>query len=242
MIVPRRMWTIAVAGAFAIAAATGAAAQTKREEGEIHGLKLGLNAQSMTMDDWGELACGSDGGPPHQELNTWADFKTCRPEVSGLREVAARFDDEDEYIGKALGNPFYAAQSGTRVAGHPVILSALFDDSGVLRGIRIISDPRATPVERRMAHLLGLEVINHYGTEGWTCTDVAPAEGETPVGGVFVKQRCQKLTPERAMTVETHFLRKAGQSAVNPETQEYTQGEFESWTRFELLDPNYRKP
>jgi len=240
--VQRRIATICVLATIAIIAAGGATAQTKREEGEIHGLKLGINAQSMTMDDWSELACGSNGGPPRQELEAWSDFKTCRPEPSGLREVAARFDDEAEYVGKALGNPSYTAQNGTRVSGHPVILSALFDDSGVLRGIRAISDPRATPVERRMAHLLGIEVINHYGTEGWKCTDVAPAEGETPVGGVFIKRRCEKLTPKRAMTVETHFLRKPGQSAINPETQEYTRGEFESWTRLELLDPTYRKP
>jgi hypothetical protein len=48
--------------------------------------------------------------------------------------------------------------------------------------------------------------------------------------------------PERAMTVETHFLRKPGQHAIDPETHEYTQGQFESWTRFELLDSSYRKP
>jgi hypothetical protein len=222
--------------------AGGATAQIRREEGEIHGLKLGMSAQSMTMDDWSELACGSNGGPPRRELEAWSDFKTCRPEASGLREVAARFDDEAEYVGKALGNPSYAGQSGTRVAGYPVILSALFDDNGIVRGIRAVSDPRATPVERRMAHLLGIEVINHYGTEGWKCADIAPAEGETPVGGVFIKRRCEKVTPERAMTVETHFLRKPGQSAINPETQEYTHGEFESWTRFELFDPAYRKP
>jgi hypothetical protein len=240
--VQRRTAMIGVLATIAIVVAGGATAQTKREEGEIHGLKLGLNAQSMTMDDWSELVCGSNGGPPRQELDAWSDFKTCRPEASGLREVAARFDDEAEYVGKALGNPSYTARNGTRVSGHPVILSALFDDSGVLRGIRAISDPRATPVERRMAHLLGIEVINHYGTEGWKCIDVAPAEGETPVGGVFIKRRCEKLPPERAMTIETHFLRKPGQSAINPEAQEYTRGEFESWTRFELLDPTYRKP
>ncbi len=60
-----------------------------------------------------------------------------------MREVAARFDDEDEYVAKALGEPAYAGrQTGTRVAGHPVVLSALFDDGGILRGIRMMSDPR----------------------------------------------------------------------------------------------------
>lgn len=225
----------------AIAAANAALAQG--DPGEIHGLKLGLKAAAMTLDGWGELACGSNGGPARQKLGGWSEFKKCAPEAGGLREVAARFDDEAEYIGKAIDDPLYASQhTGTRVAGHPVILSALFDDEGTLRGIRFVSDPRATPLERRMAHLLRLAIVNHYGSEAWTCTDFPPADGETPVGGVFIKQRCEKATPERAMTVETHFLRKAGQHDIDPETKEYTQGQFESWTRFELLDPNYRKP
>ena len=227
----------------ALAIAGGAGAQTQSDPGEIHGLKLGLQAQTMTLDGWGELACGSNGGPPRQELDAWSDFKKCRPEASGLREVTARFDDEDEYVAKALGEPAYAGrQTGTRVAGHPVVFSALFDDAGILRGIRIVSDPRARPAERRMAHLLGVAVINRYGTDGWNCTDFPPAEGESAVGGVFIKQRCDKTTPERLLTVETHFLRKSGQHDIDPSTHEYTQGAFDSWTRFELFDPNYRKP
>jgi hypothetical protein len=233
----------AVLIAAVFAAASVAVAQTGQDPGEVHGLTLGLSAASMTMDAWGELACGSNGGPPKQKLGAWSEFSKCTPEVSGLREIAARFDDEDDYIGKAIDDPLYAAQRiGTRVAGHPVILSALFDDQGTLRGLRMISDPRATPLERRMARLLGLAVINHYGSAGWACADIAAAEGETPVGGVFIKQRCTKTTPERAMTVETHFLRKPGQHDIDPETHDYTQGQFESWARFELLDPNYRAP
>ena len=85
----------------------------------------------MTLDGWGELACGSNGGPPRQELDAWSGFKTCPPEPNGLHQVDARFDDEDEFVAKALGEPAYAAQrTGTRVAGHPVVLSALFDDGG----------------------------------------------------------------------------------------------------------------
>ena len=40
--------------------------------------------------------------------------------------------------------------------------------------------------------------------------------------------------------VEAHFLRKPGQSDINPATGEDTVGQFESWTRFELMDPNYK--
>ena len=166
--------------ALAIAGVNGACAQTQSDPGDIHGLRLGHAAQAMTLDGWGQLACGSNGGPPRQELDAWSDFKKCRPEASGLREVAARFDDEDEYVAKALDEPSYAAQrTGTRVAGHPVVLSALFDDGGILRGIRIVSDPRARPAERRMAHLLGAVVINRYGTDGWHCAHFPAAEGES---------------------------------------------------------------
>lgn len=233
---------VIVSAAFAVAGATAVFAQTS-DPGEIHGLKLELQAQTMTLEGWGQLACGSDGGPPRQELDAWSDFKKCRPEANGLHEVAARFDDEDEYVAKALGEPAYAAQrTGTRVAGHPVVLSALLDDGGILRGIRMVSDPRANPAERRMAHLLGVAVVDRYGAGGWDCTDFPPAVGESAVGGIFIKRRCEKALPGRALAVEMRFLRKPGQHDVDPDTHDYTHNEFESSTRFELSDPNYRKP
>jgi hypothetical protein len=233
--------TLVVASLLALAPLPARA--QKPDPGEIHGLKLGLEAPSMTMDGFGELACGSNGGPPRQRLDDWAGFATCRAEPSGLHEVYARFDDEAEFIGRAIDDPLYAgSRTGTRVAGHPVILSVLFDDGGVVRGLRFISDPRAAPVERRMAHLLRLAIINHYDPADWTCTDLPAEPGETPVGGIFIKQRCEKATPERRMTLEARFLRKPGQSDIDPATGDYTSGQFESSTRFELIDPAYRKP
>ena len=41
--------------------------------------------------------------------------------------------------------------------------------------------------------------------------------------------------------VEARFLRKPGQTDIDPITGDYTSGQFESWTRFELTDPNYKK-
>ncbi len=235
-----RAWLLAGA-LMAMLASAPAQAQGRSDPGEIRGLKLGLKAQSMSLDGFGDLACGSNGGPPRQKLDDWSDFAKCRPEPNGLYEVAARFDDEDEYVGKAIDEPRYAqGRTGTRVAGHPVILSALFDRDGVLRGLRFISDPRAAPHERRMAHLLRLAVINRYEPDGWTCTDFPPAAGESPVGGVFIKQRCEKATSERHLSVETRFLRKPGQSDNDPVTGEYRPGAFESSTRFEIFDPKYR--
>ena len=226
--------------ALALVAAAGAAgAQTRPDPGETHGLKLGLDARTMSLDGFGEFACGSNGGPPRAKLAGFADFARCRAEPSGLREVYLRFDDEEEYVGRAIDDDQYTRKIGTRVAGHPVILSVLFDDGGILRAIRFVTDPRAAPPERRMAHLLRLAAINHYGPQGWTCAHEPPAAGETPVGGIFIKQKCRKTTAERDMRLEAHFLRKPGQSETDPATGEYRAGQYESWTRFELMDPGF---
>jgi hypothetical protein len=48
--------------------------------------------------------------------------------------------------------------------------------------------------------------------------------------------------PGKTLSVEAHFLRKPGQNEVDPATREATSGQFESWTRFEIMDPNYRNP
>jgi hypothetical protein len=227
--------------ALALAALVGAAAaQTRPDPGEIRGLRLGLDARKMSLAGFGEFACGSNGGPPRAKIDGFADFAKCRAETNGLHEVYLRFDDEDEYIGKAIDDDQFTRKIGTRVAGHPVILSVLFDDGGTLRGIRFVTDPRTAPNERRMAHLLRIAAINRYGPEAWTCVDQPPAAGETPVGGIFIKQKCRKTTAERDITIEARFLRKPGQSETDPATGEYRTGQYESWTRFELMDPGWR--
>ena len=241
--IPLRVLTsVLAAGLVLQVSGTRAQPRAMPDPGEIRGLKLGLDAQSMTLDGFGELDCGSNGGAPRQGLDHWSQFGKCRPEQNGLYEVYARFDDENEFIGKAIDEPRYArGRTGTQVAGHPVILSALFDRDGVLRALRFVTDPRAAPTERRMAHMFRLAVMNRYGPDGWTCTDLPPATGETPVGGVFLKRRCEKRTPERALTVEAHLLRKPGQNDIDPITEQPRAGAFESWTRFEIFDPSYKQ-
>ena len=63
-----------------------------------------------------------------------------------------------------------------------------------------------------------------------------PEEGETPVGRTFVKQRCSKdIAGLGHAFLEAHYFRKKGQSQFDPRTGRRTQGQFESLTRFELL-------
>jgi hypothetical protein len=155
-------------------------------------------------------------------------------------KAAAECHDFTRYIGKAIDEPRYAqGRSGTRVAGHPVILSALFDGEGALRGLRFVTDPRAEPTERRMA---SLSPCRHQPlrSRGLECTDLPPSAGETPVGGIFLKQRCEKTTPERRLMLEAHLLPKRGQSDIDSATGEPKPGAFESSARFELFEPGIR--
>src|SRR5205823_5224740 len=67
-----------------IVMSTTVCAQTRRDQGELRGLKLGLDAATMSTDSWGEFACGSNGGPPRQRISDWSEFAKCRAEDNGL--------------------------------------------------------------------------------------------------------------------------------------------------------------
>src|SRR5437868_4976463 len=143
----RAMGTLCAAACLVLSASP-AFPQNKGNPGEVRGLKLGLKAATMTTDGFGEFACGSNGGPARQKLDDWSGYMKCRAEPNGLHEVNVRFEDEKEYVGRAIDDDRYADQrSSTRVAGHPVTLSALFDDSGTLKGLRFLSDPRGSEQE-----------------------------------------------------------------------------------------------
>lgn len=239
---PRSFFLAGLVGvAFATSAAVAQNLPVDDRTSDIHGLSLGMNAEDMETRGYGEFACGSNGGAPRAQLMDWTEFKKCRAEPSGLREVYVRIDDQIEYLGKAYDDPTISTnRRGTTVAGHPVILSVLFDTGGIARTIRFITDPRADVSARRMAHLLRLTVTNQYGPRGWECENIPPQNGETPVGGVFHHSLCTKKFVGKTLTIEAKFFRKAGQADLDPVTKQYHEGYFESSTRVEIADSNFK--
>ena len=218
-----------------LAAAGTADAQQRPTRPEIWDLPLGTPLEQLP-DDFTDYACGTGGGPPSIALTGWRDFRRCRPEPNGLREVYFRYDDELEYWAKA--NNFATEirkYSGTKVFDFPVVISARFDERGVLAGIRIVSDPRDTSRDREEAYLLRNFLNARYGRDGWDCVELAPEEGETPVFRTFVKQRCKKTVEGGALAdLQTNYFRKKGQAEIDPQTGRQTEGQFESMVRFEL--------
>ena len=89
-------------------------AQPQKDPGEIRGLSLGQLASEMSVDGFGEFACGGNGGPARQPIEDWSEYRKCRPEPGGLHEVAVRFDDQEEFVGKAIDDPMYTRRRGIR--------------------------------------------------------------------------------------------------------------------------------
>ena len=202
---------------------------------------LGQPISQVPVSQVGEIACGTAGGPPGQLLATFEAFPTCPPEASGLHEVAFSYDDEQDYVAKALDVQYRFLQGGTSVFAHPVILSLLVDSAGIIQGRRIVTDDRISDNERRTAVTLIRNFKARFGDWSLTCDDVPMQEGEQPVGNQFVHELCTGASPDgqTQIAIEASYLRKKGQRAISQETQTVNKGYFESQTRYEeVLAPH----
>jgi len=234
--------TIILAGAPGVLFAQNAGERPVRHE--IWDIPLGAKTTDLP-DDYVDYACGNNGGPPSTPLRGWSDFRRCRPDPNGLHEVYFRYDDETEYWAKANNLTAQMEQYiGTKTYGFPIIASALIADdgqgggqgAGIVRGIRIVSDPRDPTGDRDEAYLLRNFLNARFGREGWQCEDLAAEPGETAVTGIFIKQRCEKdMDGGVHGLLVTRHLRKPGQSQYDPHSGKETTNQFESIVRFEMM-------
>jgi hypothetical protein len=236
----RSVFRAVAAGVVGMLCVSGATAQQRTGPDrpnrlEVWDLSLGTPVASLP-DAFDEYACGTNGGPPSRPLAGFGDFRRCPAEPSGLREVYFRYDDELEYWAKA--NNFATEierYSGTKVYGFPVVLSALFGETGILSGLRIVSDPRDASGDRDEAYALRNFLTARFGRDGWSCVDEPPSDGEHAVGRTFIKQDCSKAIGEDERAVlQTRYFRKNGQHQFDPHSGKQTEGQFESMVRFEL--------
>jgi hypothetical protein len=104
-----------------------------------------------------------------------------------------------------------------------------------VQGYRIITDPHAPQDVRVDAYTITIAFKARFGTEAWDCNDLPPADGETPILGIFVKQRCQKISDGQQITVESRHYHKPGQALLDPNTNLPTVNQFESSARMQLV-------
>lgn len=188
------------------------------------------------------IACGTNGGPVSIQLKSFGDWAQCTPEASGLREIAFTYDDEKDYIARALELEYRALAGGTSVYAHPVVVSILVDDKGVSQGIRIVTDDHASDHDRRVAVVLSKNFQARFGPWNLDCQDIPMREGEQKVGSEFIHQRCTGTNPDgggQTVLIEGSYLRKKGQEGLSRDTQQVNKGYYQSETRMELVNPPY---
>jgi len=218
----------------------------------IWDLKLGADLSKQPGPDaFRAFACGSDGGAPRAPLDGFDGFGRCPAEPDGLREVYFEYDDELEYIARAHDDERAISRwAGTHEVTFPVIVSALFDDAGMLRGIRMVTDARPehrndiTEAERKKrdeAYTLASVMASRFNIDpAHDCEAIPPADGETPVGDLLIKRVCQRTDGGRRIVIRASLFRKPGQSGYNPQLPtELTHGQFESSARLEIYQAGW---
>lgn len=170
------------------------------EDADLREFRVGMAARELPAEGYAEFSCAGVRG-----VEGWQDYGRCPADAAGLHPL--RFGYQEGSNDLAFLNDSY---EGTKVGGHPVLLTLLISDAGIVEGLRIETDPAARLNRRKKAHLLGDLAKARYGEAGWACTEARPATGEEPVGGVFLKEHCEKATPTRRYVLDRQMFRRVG--------------------------------
>ena len=170
-----------------------------QESDDLRDLRVGMSISAIPPDEYLDLSCA---GTNSQTIGGWSDFRKCPKTAAGLYSVGFRFNNS--LNGLAQVNDSY---QGTKVAGHPVVLSALIDEQGTIDALRIDTDPQARLFWRKKAYLLALAFKNRYGEDGWECRNREPTQGQTAVGGVLIMEHCEKNAEGRQLLLDRAVYR-----------------------------------
>ena len=163
-------------------------------------------------------------------------FAAAGPTPEGLREVYFRYDDELEYWAKA--NNFATEiekYSGTKVYDFPVVLSARFDDAGMLVGIRIVSDPRDTSRDREEVYPLRNFLIRALSSaRAGTASIFRATTARRRCSGHSSSSAAARPSMGRGADLQTAYFARRAKASTTPAPTRDTEGQFESLVRFEL--------
>ena len=180
-------------------------AQQRPTRGEVWDLKLGAAPRRCPTNS-PTMPAAPMADRRHFRFG-WNDFRRCRPEPDGLREVYFRYDDELEYWAKA--NNFADRDqkySGTKIYDFPVVLSARFDDSGIAAG-SASSATRATlrATARRPTSLRNF-LTARFGREGWDWSTRRPRMARRRSSAPYQAALPQDGRRWRVAELQTNYL------------------------------------
>jgi hypothetical protein len=181
-----------------------AGSASTEESNDLRDLRVGMSIAEIPAGEYVDLTCAV---APENRLDRWAEYRKCPTDGAGIRGVAFHFNEGLNPLAQV--NETY---EGTKIAGHPVLLTLLIDNRGIVDGLRIDTDPKARLFWRKKAHLLAFVVKSRYGEADWDCRDIKPSDGETAVGGLFIKQHCEKTANNRRLALDEAVYRRPGQS------------------------------
>ena len=184
-----------------VSAVVGAAEDPRL--GDIRDVRVGLSAAEQPAHGFVEHRCAID---ENIELAGFSDYSRCPVDENGLHAV--RFDFDDSVSEWAAVNDRW---TGTRVSGHPALLTLKFEPDGLARALDIRTDPSARAYMRKKAFLLRLRVKGRYGADGWRCGDAEDPAALVPIGGMLINERCTKPFAGRELTLTTLLYRRDGE-------------------------------
>jgi hypothetical protein len=168
------------------------------EPADLREFRVGMRVEQLPASGYVGFTCAA---APERKISGWGEWRVCPADAERLHEIRFRYDETTSRPGA----------EGTMVGGHPVLLSLLIGEEGRVDGLRIETDPAARLFLRKKAFLLGPQAMARYGEDGWICTEGEPTADEQPVGGVFIKEHCEKRTPTRHFIVDRALFRHPGQ-------------------------------
>ena len=176
------------------------------EPNDIREFRVGMAVVDLPVGGYGDFTCTAE---PGRKIASWSQYKECPADAAGRHEVGFRYDLD--------ANPMASvneAYNGTKVGGHPVVISLLIGDARV-DAIRIDTDPHARLYLRKKAFLLADQVKERFGKDGWVCKEAAPSADEQPVGGVFIKEHCEKTAAGRHLILDRQLYRNPNQDLTS---------------------------
>ena len=169
-------------------------------------------------DAFVNYACGTGGGPPSIPLTNFTEFEKCRPDANGLHEVYFEYDDELEYWARALDlKAEIRMYAGTSAYEFPVVASVLFDDAGLVKGERLVTDPRQQLSRDRNEFWVLADFIRHrFGTTSGSAKTYRPMPGRARLAPISSKITARRRRGDCTSFSNSVTSRKRGSNSSTP--------------------------